>query len=73
VTLLEEMIEFHPDYLAGLNDQDRDVLSQYYFAGREVDADDLGRYRDDLVVKVPDIEAKAQDALARFKAAAKVQ
>ncbi len=73
VTLLEELVEFHPAYLEALTQDDRDVLSRYYFAGRDVDVDDLGEYRSKLVNDEAGIESRAQDALARFKAVANLR
>jgi len=72
VTLLEELVEFHPNYLDELSLTDKDTLSKYYFAGRKVDVNDLEQYRNDLIASDSAIQGKAQDALGRFKAIAKI-
>jgi hypothetical protein len=73
VSLMEDMVEFHPTFLDDLSPEDRDVLAEYYFAGREVDVDELGQYRDELMAKKPGIEARAQEALGRFKVVAGIE
>jgi hypothetical protein len=73
VTQIEDLVEFHPALLVQLSAVDREALSQYYFAGRKVDVDDLAKYRDELVANQPDIEAKAHDAWAKLQNIAKVK
>jgi hypothetical protein len=73
VTLLEDTLEFHPDFLDQVDSADKEILSQYYFAGRPVDVDDLDAYRNGLIAKDAGIESRAVEALTRFKAANKIQ
>lgn len=66
INRVEDFIEFHPEALAALPPADRQVLGRYYFAGRDIDVDDVFAYRQQLVVAEPGIEERARRALERL-------
>lgn len=72
ISELEELIEFHPEYLDKIDANDRTMLSQYYFAGRRVNVDDLEKYRDELLAQDPSLLSRALSALSRFKSQNKI-
>lgn len=66
VTSLEGVYDNHPDCFDGLSAEDRDVLSEFYFAGRDIDVEDIQAYRVYLLKQDPDILKRAQTALKNF-------
>ncbi len=66
VTALEGVFDNHPDCFDELSSEDREVLSKFYFAGREIDVDDIQAYRDELLREDPTILKRAQTALRNF-------
>jgi len=56
---IEDMVEFHPEVLNALSEQERAIASEYYFAGRDIDVDDIFAYRAGLLAKKPNIEEEA--------------
>ncbi len=66
VTSLEGVFDNHPDCFDGLSDEDRKVLSEFYFAGREIDVEDIQAYREELLRRDPTILKRAQTALRNF-------
>jgi hypothetical protein len=43
------------------------ILSKYYFAGRKVNVNNVSQYRLALVAKEPNIQARAEAALEKFR------
>jgi hypothetical protein len=66
VTSLEGVFDNHPDCFDGLSEEDQQVLSEFYFAGREIDVADIQAYRDELLREDPTILKRAQMALRNF-------
>lgn len=66
VTFLEGLLDFHPEFFQGKEGYDTVVLSQYYFWGRLIDADDIFVYREQLVSKDHEIVTRAEHALNTF-------
>ncbi|QNA75392.1 hypothetical protein C8250_029005 [Streptomyces sp. So13.3] len=67
VSLVEDLLGFHPKYLSELSEHDRAVLSSYYFAGRRVAIDNVIEHRRQVLAKDPEIERKAMASLRRLK------
>ncbi|MEV0537067.1 hypothetical protein [Kitasatospora sp. NPDC050463] len=67
VSLLEELLEFHPEFLDGLSADDLSALSTYYFAGRPVDVPDVLEYRRKALTRHPELERQALAALRQVK------
>jgi hypothetical protein len=51
---------------AGLTPDQRDVLSDYYWLGREIDVDDIFAYRRALSAREPEIKNRAEATLSEF-------
>lgn len=73
VTFLEGFLEFHPGYLDELTAAEREALSLYYFAGRDVDVESVAQYRDQVLATNPDLQAQALGALAKLKTIAGIR
>ena len=67
---VEDLLEFHPEILDAMNDADRDVLSKFFFAGREIDVVSVADYQADLENAEPGITETARAAYGRFMQAA---
>jgi hypothetical protein len=72
ISLIDEILAQHPKFFDQLNPTERDMLSQYYFAGRSVDVDDIEEYRTKLIQRSPEIELVANKAFDRLLAVAGV-
>jgi hypothetical protein len=66
VSLIEDLLEFHPDLLHRLTSTDQALLAKYYFAGSDISPSSLSKYRSDLLRRTPDIEARSDTAYRRF-------
>lgn len=63
---IEDMLEFHPEFLQQVSAEDRELLAKFFFAGREVDVEDVARYQDELEENNPGITDRAKHAYIRF-------
>lgn len=66
VTFLEGLADFHPEYMSDLTPKQREVLSDYYWFGRDIDVDDIFAYRHTLVGRRPGIKREAERVLRDF-------
>lgn len=66
VGVVEGLIDFHPEFLAELDEKSRAVMEQYFFAGKEINVNDIFLYRNELLEKEPEIKAQAFVALRIF-------
>lgn len=59
--------EFDLDYeLSRLTQEEREVLTKYFFMGREIDVDDVFDYRDDLLAADATMARVATNTLRKF-------
>jgi hypothetical protein len=73
ISLTKELSEAGTMYFGELNTDEQRVLSDYFFARRDLVADkDLAGYRDLLAMGDTDVEARALHALGRLKQTAHV-
>ncbi len=63
---IEDLLEFHPDFLAKLSSEDREVLSKFFFAGRDIDIENVAEYQKDLEKSQPGITTQALAAYKRL-------
>jgi hypothetical protein len=66
VTFLEGLASFHPEMVSDLGPKQRQILSDYYWFGREIDIDDIFRYRRALVAQRPEVKQEAERMLGDF-------
>ena len=71
VNHLEDLLEFHSEYLESLTPQDKEDIRTYFFAGREVDHEDVLVYRQQVLGQDPQLEARALAAYEQLQAASK--
>ena len=67
---VEDLLEFHPDFLEKVSLDDRELLAKFFFAGREVDVEDVAKYQADLESSDPGVTERARQAYARLMSAA---
>ncbi len=63
---LEDLIEFHLEFLEAVSEEDRTLLPDYYFAGREIDVASVEEYQKQREQAEPGISARARIAYGRF-------
>lgn len=68
---VEDLLEFHPEFLEQVSLDDRELLAKFFFAGREVDVEDVAKYQDGLESSDPGITERARQAYARLMSAAR--
>jgi hypothetical protein len=68
---IEDLLEFHPELLDRLSGEDQLALSKVFFAGREVDVEDVAIYHAQLQTKEPELMREAQAAYQRLVHASK--
>jgi hypothetical protein len=66
INLIEDLVSFHPEYLAQLDQQSQQILSGYYFADRDIDIDSVADYRRQLLQERPGLDVEAEAAWAQF-------
>jgi hypothetical protein len=60
---LENLLQYHPEYLSVLEEEEQALLLQYYFTPAGVDGE---AYRDGLKAADPNAEMNAQKALSKL-------
>lgn len=60
------MYEFHPEEFDILNDEERQLLGDVYFMGREIDVDSVEEYIKQSVEQNPDATPKLNSAVAKI-------
>jgi hypothetical protein len=66
IGVVQGLVDFHPEFLEALDDKSKAVMKHYFFAGKEINVDDVFLYRDTLLKKEPEIKAQANAALRIF-------
>lgn len=66
VTMIEGLLEFHPEYYDLATNADKEVMGLYYFFGRSIDVEDIQAYRVASVIENPHLQLSAQSALGRW-------
>ncbi len=63
---IEDLLEFHPEFLTKLSGEYQEVLRQFFFAGRDIDVESVADYQRDLEQRQPGITARARAAYWRL-------
>ncbi len=70
---IEDLLEFHPELLDQLSKDDREVLSSFFFAGRDIDVESVADHQSKLEQSQPGISAQARAAYHRLKELSKTR
>jgi hypothetical protein len=71
ITLLESVLEVHPEFMCKLTDEEQEVIWNYYFSGRELEPSELEQHWREVVQNDPGLPAQARVALASFQSLTK--
>ena len=73
VTMLEGLLDFHPNMATSISTADRELLTRYYFFNRPIGVENIFDYRRHLDNTEPQLAIQAEAALHRFLAVNHVQ